>query len=202
MSAALQRLGMFGGAFDPPHNAHVALVAAAIEQLKLDALHVCPTGQAWHKPQRLSAPEHRLAMARLAFGDLPRVVVDDREMRRAGPTYTIDTLLELRGELAPEQLFLVLGADQAAALPRWHRWDELLQVAIISIAGRPQLTGFDEAIDVLTRHGARFDTLQLPPMAVSATGIRELAAQAQGIAHLVPPGVASYIDQHHLYATA
>ena len=76
---------MFGGAFDPPHNAHVALAQTALTELSLDRLHIIPTGQAWHKARSLSPAENRLAMARLAFQNMPRVVVDDREIKRAGP---------------------------------------------------------------------------------------------------------------------
>jgi len=82
---------MFGGAFDPPHLAHRALAQAAIEQLQLDVLRVLPTGQAWHKSRPLTAASHRLAMSRLAFDGLPQVRLDDREIRRAGPSYTLDT---------------------------------------------------------------------------------------------------------------
>ena len=107
--AAGPRVGVFGGAFDPPHIAHVALARAAVEQLQLDELRIFPTGQAWHKAQTLSAPEHRLAMARIAFADVPRAVIDDRELRRPGPTYTIDTLRELMAERPQAQLFLASG---------------------------------------------------------------------------------------------
>ena len=85
-SQETQRIGVFGGAFDPPHNAHVALAQAALEQFGLDMLYVIPTGQAWHKARVLSAPEHRLAMTRLAFAGMPRVRVDERELQRAGPS--------------------------------------------------------------------------------------------------------------------
>ncbi len=78
--------------------AHVALAQAAVEQLQLDQLRIFPTGQAWHKAPSLTAPEHRLALAEIAFGGLPRTVIDDRELRRPGPTYTIDTLRELKAE--------------------------------------------------------------------------------------------------------
>ena len=89
MGPAARRIGVFGGAFDPPHNAHVALVRAALSQLALDAFFVFPTGQAWHKPRALSPAADRLEMARLAFSDCPAVTVDQREMLRPGPTYKI-----------------------------------------------------------------------------------------------------------------
>ncbi|WP_394329457.1 nicotinate (nicotinamide) nucleotide adenylyltransferase [Rhodoferax koreense] len=196
---------------------HVALVEAALAQLRLDELRVFPTGYAWHKSRTLSPPEHRLAMAQLAFGSLPGVVVDAREIQRPGPTYTIDTLRELQAEQPGAELFLVMGADQARALPTWHASEALLQTAIISVAARADSAnaiGTDGHQDDAARakfefsdlpppwNAGRFEILQLPPMAVSATDIRQRVASSQGIAHLVPDGVARYIDQHHLYRTA
>ena len=90
--AQAKRIGVFGGAFDPPHLAHMALVKTAVADLQLDELRVIPTGQAWHKPRALSPAHHRLAMAQLAFADLPNVLVDPRETQRVGPSYTVDTL--------------------------------------------------------------------------------------------------------------
>ena len=89
---------MFGGAFDPPHVAHVALAQAAVEQLQLDQLRIFPTGQAWHKAPVAQRAGASAGLAEIAFGGLPRTVVDDRELRRPGPTYTIDTLRELKAE--------------------------------------------------------------------------------------------------------
>jgi hypothetical protein len=106
---------------------------AALQQLALDRLRIFPTGQAWHKARALSAAAHRLAMAQLAFriGPSPGQV-DARELQRPGPTYTIDTLTELQAESPGAKLFLIVGGDQAAALPSWHRWSEILEIAIIS----------------------------------------------------------------------
>lgn len=196
---AALRLGVFGGAFDPPHTAHVALARAALEQLALDELRVLPTGQAWHKPQELTPARHRLAMARLAFGELPRVVVDDREMRRQGPTYTIDTLRELQAEQPGAQIFLVMGADQAVALPRWRDWPQILKIATISIAKRDYLAAAAGPMDPQVLALGRFAPLDLPPMDVSATAIRARGGALDGADTLVPGQIARYIEQHHLY---
>jgi nicotinate-nucleotide adenylyltransferase len=200
------RIGLFGGAFDPPHVAHVALVRAAIEQLDLGQLHVLPTGDAWHKSRTLSAPGHRLAMARLAFGDIPRVVVDDRELRRTGPTYTVDTLRELQAEHPGAQPVLVIGADQAGSLPAWRDWEYILANAIISVATREAATWTNSTFDLKSVPGARLAPLALPAMPVSATQIRGVIAAGQratkGLEQLVPGPVARYIDHHHLYQTA
>ena len=206
----MKRIGVFGGAFDPPHNAHLALAQVAIQALELDALHIIPTGNAWHKARTLSSAAHRLAMAHLAFGKLAGVVVDDREIQRAGPTFTIDTLLALQQEMPGAQLYLILGADQFAAFNQWHQWQVILQNAIICIAARARITGAKCLFDAYNGLQARLIELPLPPMAVSATHIRHLVASAQvgglgenqALADLLPETVARYIDQHQLYQPA
>lgn len=200
-----RRIGVFGGAFDPPHNAHVALANAAIDQLELDELRVVPTGHAWHKTRTLTAAEHRLAMARLAFRDLPRVVVDERELRRGGPTFTIDTLEALQSENPRAQLYLVMGADQFAAFRQWHQWQAVAGLAIICIAGRATSTVTQAQMEAYGTLKDRFVQLLLPPMTVSATQIRQLLASGAGksddIHELVPEAVARYISANRVYGT-
>ena len=196
------RLGMFGGAFDPPHLAHVALAQAAIGQLQLDQLRIFPTGQAWHKPQAMSAPEHRLAMCRLAFGQLPHAVIDERELRRPGATYTIDTLRELKAEHPGAELFLVIGEDQAVALTRWREWEAILELAVICMAARLSAQANAGAAPAGLPAQAKVRLLRLPHMPENATEVRQRAAAGADIAHLVSPPVASYIEQHHLYQAA
>ncbi len=203
---AISRLGVFGGAFDPPHQAHVALVRAAIDQLGLDQVCVLPTGQAWHKIRNLTDAVHRLAMTRLAFEGLPRVVVDDREIRRTGPSYTVDTLTELKAEHPDAHLFLLLGDDQRRSLPGWHRMGEITRIAIICAAGRdaavaawntPSATTPPQPLSDSLE--ASIQTLNMPLMPHSATDIRVLLATDQAIEGLVPPAVERYIHEHHLY---
>lgn len=200
-----KRIGVFGGAFDPPHNAHLELAKVAIAQLELDELRVVPTGHAWHKVRTLSSAEHRLAMTRLAFGDIPRVVVDDREMRRAGPTFTIDTLEMLQSESSGAQIYLIMGADQFAAFQQWHRWQAILGLAIICIAGRATSTVTQAQIEAYGTLKSRFLQLSLPPMTVSATQIRQLLASSAGkspdIDELVPEAVARYISSNRVYGS-
>ena len=203
MNPTAKKIGVFGGAFDPPHNAHVALAQTALTELGLDALHVIPTGQAWHKARTLSPAKNRLAMSRLAFQDIPRVVVDDREIQRTGPTFTIDTLQALQAENAGAQLYLIMGSDQFAAFKQWHQWREIIKIAIICIADRLQFNWAEGQFDTLKELQNRTLTLQMPPMAVSATQIRQLLVgglgENQAIADLLPQLVASYIAQHQLY---
>ena len=205
-----RRVGMFGGAFDPPHWAHRALAEAALEQLGLDLLHVLPTGHAWHKARTLLPAAHRIAMCERAFGDLPRVRIDARETERTGPSYTADTLGELRAEHPQAELFLVLGADQLLAFKTWVRWQDVLAVATLAVANRPTSIGAqalgDSAPETdLSGIDIPFVPLRMPLQHLSATAVRaQLAsgrADAPPLDVLVPGAVASYISQHHLYQT-
>ena len=195
------RIGVFGGAFDPPHLGHVALARASVEQLRLDQLRVFPTGQAWHKARDLSPPGHRLAMAQLAFADVPHAVVDGRELQRAGPTYTIDTLRELQLEFPQAQLLLVIGADQAESLHSWRESAGIARLATISIAARARPISDAPPFDASSLPPGRREPLEMPALPVSSTDIRQRAAAGQDITQLVPAPVARYIDQHHLYPT-
>ena len=204
---APRRVAMFGGAFDPPHDAHLALARAAIDELRLDRLHIVPTGDAWHKARALSPGAQRLAMCRLAFADVPGVRVDARELHRAGPTYTIDTLSELRAEYPGAELFLLIGADQAALFAGWRRAADILQLATVSIAVRASSTRALQLFDPknplpgLASAPARVHLLRLPPLPHSATEVRRRVAAGLPIGHLVAPAVAGYIAEHHLYQT-
>lgn len=209
-AAALRRVGMFGGAFDPPHWAHRALAEAALDQLGLDRLHVLPTGHAWHKARTLLPAHHRIAMCERAFGDLARVHIDPRETERSGPSYSADTLGELRAEYPQAELFLVLGADQLLAFKTWVRWQDVLAVATLAVANRPTSIGAQALHDAagetdLSGVDIPFVPLRMPLQHLSATAVRaQLAsgrADAPPLDVLVPGAVASYISQHHLYQT-
>ncbi len=202
---------MFGGAFDPPHRAHLVLAQWAVEALELDELHIIPTGQAWHKARTLSSPEHRLAMTQLAFQGIPHMLVDDRELQRPGPTFSIDTLEALQLENPGAQLYLIMGADQFLAFQQWHKWQAIAGLAIICIADRapsrvPRPTSADNDAYFEAYKGLenRFVRLQMPLMATSATQIRQLMTSNAGktlVANtLVTESVARYISANHLYS--
>ena len=204
---AARRIGVFGGAFDPPHAVHHALAAAAIDTLALDVLLIVPTGDAWHKSRPLSPARDRLAMCRLAFADLPKARVDDRELHRDGPTYTIDTLTELQQAWPAAQLYLQIGADQAAAFHTWRRAQDIVDIATISIAARADSAGAAMQLDSKNPlpgqrvAPGRVRVLPLPPLPHSATEVRRRVAARLPIDHLVAPAVAGYIADHHLYST-
>lgn len=202
-ASSVRRIGMFGGSFDPPHLAHVALASAAVAQLQLDTLLIVPTGHAWYKERVLSAAEHRLAMSRLAFDGLERVQVDTRELDRPGPSFTIDTLEALQAENPGAQLYLIIGKDQFAAIQSWHRWQDLVRIAIICIADRTDPARAEAGFDPQIQLTHPLVALQLPLMPLSATDIRRQislgSTTPQGLARLVPEPVARYIERHRLY---
>lgn len=199
---ASRRIGVFGGAFDPPHLGHAALVRSAVETLQLDEVRILPTGQAWHRTGRLSDAADRLAMVRLAFAEVPQAVVDDREIRRSGPSYTVDTLTEIAAEHPQARLFLLIGDDQRRSLPGWHRIADIGRLAIICAAARdPQVASWlGDASSAANLPGPEIQPLPMPLMPISATDIRERVSCQTGIAGLVAPAVERYIHEHHLYS--
>jgi nicotinate-nucleotide adenylyltransferase len=208
----LTRIGLFGGSFDPPHLAHLALARLALDHLKLDRLLWLPAGNPWQKAGRTLAPAaDRVAMIRLLIEGEPRFALDERELQRAGPSYTIDTVQELRAELPTDaELFLVIGQDQFLRLPTWHRWPELAPLVGLAVAGR---SGQGRAAPTLSIEAAavsaepaqaphpaqRVHYLPLPDMPQASTAIRLQAARGEDCGALAGAAIARYIEIHHLY---
>jgi nicotinate-nucleotide adenylyltransferase len=191
------RIGLFGGTFDPPHLAHVALARAAMSALALNRLMWIPAGQPWQKTRVITAAEHREAMVSLAIGSEPGWVLERCELQRSGPSYMLDTVqtLQQRGP-AGATWFLVIGEDQLAGLHTWHRFEALLQRVTLAVAGRPgQWPALDPRVQALAAQA-----VPLPPMPHSATQVRAMASRGEDISGLVPAPVARYIAQHRLYA--
>jgi nicotinate-nucleotide adenylyltransferase len=141
-------------------------------------------------------------MAELAFAPVPEALVDLREIGRSGPSYTFDTLTELRSDFPHADLFLILGQDQAQALPTWHRWDEVCRLAIICVAVRADFAGSGGIFDAPSIPREQFIELQMPGVPLSATHIRHAVSSHQSISALVIDSVARYIAHHHLYLVA
>jgi nicotinate-nucleotide adenylyltransferase len=133
----MQPIGLFGGAFDPIHYGHLRTAFELWQALGLAEVRFLPTGNPPHRVELSASAETRLAMVRSAVADQASFVVDDREVRRSGVSYSIDTLTELRGENPDRSLCLLLGMDAFLGLPNWHRWRELFDLAHVVVAHRP-----------------------------------------------------------------
>ena len=190
----MSRVGLFGGTFDPVHNAHVALARSALDALALQEVRWVPAGQPWQKPGVSEAP-HREAMVRLAIAGESRFVLDRIEIERTGPSYTLDTVRALAAARPGTEWVLLIGADQYAGLHTWNGWRELLGQVTLAVANRPGLQRAPDA-EVL-RHPHR--VVPLPMLDIAATDIRARVRSGQDISQLVPPAVARYIDSHGLY---
>jgi nicotinate-nucleotide adenylyltransferase len=182
------RLALYGGTFDPIHHGHLVLARDAIELFKLDRVLFIPAAISPHKLARQPAPaELRRRMVEMAIAGEPRFVLDDRELRREGPSYTIDTVLELRGEMPGVELFYLVGGDNIPQIATWHRFEELRTLV--------QLV-------VLNRHTeAPPDNLPSLPRRLdfSSTEIRDRIARGASIRYLVPEPVSLLIEQYNLY---
>lgn len=193
-----RRIGLYGGSFDPPHLAHLALARMARDTLALDELRWQPAGQPWQKPGRLVASDaQRVAMLRLLIGQEAGFVVDTCELERTGPSYTIDTLRELAAGQPGAHRFLVIGADQFARLDTWKDAGQIPQLATLAVAAREGQAVLPPA----AWPGAplAWVELPLPRIDISATEVRRRAAAGEPVSPLVGEAVAGYIDQQQLY---
>ena len=183
--------GLFGGTFDPPHFGHLTLVNAAIEQLDVPEILFVPAGDPWQKANTdVTDARMRLAMTQLAAAEDARFAVSDVEVFRAGPSYTIDTVEELA-----QPCTLILGSDAAAAIPTWHRGDQLLTMVDIAVVER----GNVGVADVEAALGISVTALDMPPVGISSTEIRDAVRRGRSPRFLVPDAVADYILANGLY---
>jgi nicotinate-nucleotide adenylyltransferase len=197
-------VGVLGGAFNPPHLGHLLLAQEAVAALGLDELILVPTGTAPHKridPE--PGPAVRFEMTAAAVAGVPGFRVSDVEVGRDGPSFAYRTLELLADELPGSVLTFVMGADVAAGLERWKRPERVVELAAVAVAARP---GFDsDAIDdVLGRLGAADGAarIEMPPVGISSTLVRERVAAGRPIRWMVPDAVAQLIAERGLYGTA
>jgi nicotinate-nucleotide adenylyltransferase len=189
------RTGILGGTFDPIHIAHLHAGETALSQAGLDRVLFIPVGDPWQKDDRALTPAYqRLEMTRLAIEGVDGFEVDDREIDRVGPTYTIDTLLSFPTD---EDLFMIVGADAAVGLPTWHRREDVIERARILVVPRP---GTDMA-DVLEVVPSAV-LLEMAALDVSSTFIRTMAAEGRPYRFLVLPEVFDFIERAGLYTQA
>jgi nicotinate-nucleotide adenylyltransferase len=182
----MTRIGVFGGQFDPPHNGHLAVVRAARDQLGLDRVLVVPSARPPHRPAPATPAETRYRLAQAAFAGEPGVEVSRVELDRAGPGYTVETLANLAGP--DRELYLILGADQLAALGSWHRPDRVRELARIAVAGRRGSPPADGAAQLV-----------MEPVDVSSSALRRMIGEGTDVGSMVPAPVAEAIAREGLY---
>jgi len=210
----MQPIGLFGGAFDPIHVGHLRTAFELWQELLLSEVRFVPTGNPAHREQLNAPAELRLAMVKAAIADQPHFVVDDREVRRTGVSYSVDTLTELRGEFPDRSLCLLLGMDAFLGLPHWHRWRELLNLAHIVVAHRPgwKAPTSGPLGEVMVDHGTgairdlhehtcgRVYVHDGTQLEISSTELRQLLVAGRDPRYLVPDPVRQIIRETRCYA--
>lgn len=189
------RLGVMGGTFDPIHHGHLVAASEAAHLLQLDEVVFVPTGRPYRKDaDKVSQPEHRYLMTVIATASNPRFTVSRVDIEREGPTYTRDTLRDLREQRPDDELFFITGADALAQILTWEGVEELWDLAHFVGVTRPghELSGDGLPQDKVT-------LLEVPAMAISSTDCRERTADGEPVWYLVPDGVVQYIGKYHLY---
>lgn len=212
----MRKIGIFGGSFDPIHFGHLRPALEILDTLKLDEVRFLPAGQPPHREPPAAATELRLQMLQAAVQHEPRFVVDQRELLRHGPSYTVDTLVELRNEFPHAPLALIVGMDAFLGFPRWYKWQKIFQYAHVIVAHRPGWVppAEGELAECLRRRRASSGdelftkttgNLLLQPVTqleISSTHIRAQVAGGGDPRYLVPEAVRALILNSHCYAKA
>lgn len=199
------KIGVLGGTFDPIHLGHLIVAEEARARLNLTQTLFVPAGQPWLKTNNVISPaEHRVEMIRLVIADKPYFKLSTMEIERPGPTYTVDTIAALKGQLGPgDALFFILGWDNLIQLPQWREPSRLIKMCHLVAVPRvgyptPDLTSLEAAIPGLSQSVI---LLEEPRIDINASVIRQRVAQGLSISRLVPEPVERYIKQHKLYVT-
>jgi nicotinate-nucleotide adenylyltransferase len=198
------RVGILGGAFNPPHIGHLVCAQEALLQLELESVAFMPMGQAPHREiEEDPGSEARLEMCEAAIDGDERFSASRLELEREGPSYTVETLRALRERSPDDELFLILGGDQAAVLPSWHEAEAVLELATPVVVERVGFNRNSIGIRLSRLRGAdRIRYLDMPLMQVSSTAVRRRVAAGKPVRYLVPDKVIEYIDSHGLYGAS
>jgi nicotinate-nucleotide adenylyltransferase len=209
-------LGLFGGSFDPVHNAHLRLASEALASLQLGSIRWIPNGVPGHRETPRASAADRLAMLRLATAEEPRFIIDESELWQSEPTYSINTLTRLRGKLgATVPMVFIIGADHLLGLHLWRDWERLLDLTHFAIAARPGHEIRESAMtaavagqyaarrapaaSLALQPGGSMVEFSITPMEISSNAIRSAVAGGHPIADLLPAAVLDYIESKHLY---
>lgn len=190
----IKNCALFGGTFNPFHNGHLHLIRTLLATKRFDSLVVIPAGDPYQKSGSAKASD-RLAMAKLALQD-EAVTISDCEIRRAGPSYAIDTVKEIKDVIPADRYTWVIGSDAFAGLRSWERFDELTSSVDFLVILRPGSS------DVPSIPGAKFEILEIGALDISATDLRNRLNRGEEIGAFLPAGVLSYIKEKHLYGAA
>lgn len=194
---AAQRIGLFGGSFDPVHLGHTMVARAALAEVELDQLFIIPAAQSPFKPEQSPAPAaDRLAWLRLAFEDEPRCEIDAQEIERAGVSYTIDTVRDYAARFPEAELFYLIGADHVPTLPEWREAAALADAVTFVVVPRPGELETGVAEFPLSFRGT---VLRGKPAAISASDLRKRLRAGESIENFVPPAVAAALNVKHCY---
>ena len=210
----MQPIGLFGGTFDPIHYGHLRTAFELWQMLRLTEVRFLPAGNPPHREQPLASAELRLRMVRAAVAGEPAFTVDDREMRRSGVSYSVETLAELRAEYPRRSLCLLLGMDAFLGLPHWHRWRELLELAHVVVAHRPGWKAPTQGPlgEVMVDHGTgsirelheqaagRIYVHAVTQLEISSTELRQLIVGGRDPRYLVPDEVRRILLDTQCYA--
>ena len=198
------RIGILGGTFDPVHYGHLILAETCRDVLQLDQVRFVPAGDPPHKPDaKISDGHARADMLLLAVSGYPEFVIDRRELKRNGPSFTVDTLAELTAENPGSELYFLMGADSLRELPTWRQPGRIAELATIVACNRPGVPSLDRSqiVDWVGQTiAARVITMVVPGMDLSATDLRRRVAEGRGLRFLTPRAVEAFIAQHGLYA--
>ncbi len=199
------RIGVFGGTFDPVHTGHLILAEQAREQARLDGVWFMPAPRPPHKDEtRITRFEQRVEMLALAIAGNPAFRVDELENERPGPTYTVDTLAELRRRHPGDDFFLLIGSDTLQDVPLWHEPVELLRLAALVVMARPghAISSADELRRRLDLPGSvplRIEVVQAPLIDISSHDLRKRAAAGRSLRYFLPRAVECYVLEKRLY---
>jgi nicotinate-nucleotide adenylyltransferase len=197
--ALRRRIGVMGGTFDPIHHGHLVAASEVQAWFDLDEVVFVPTGAPWQKSARdVSHPEDRYLMTVIATASNPRFSVSRVDVDRGGPTYTIDTLRDLRAQRLDADLFFITGADALAQILTWHDAEKVFELAHFVGCTRPGTTIDQATIDRLP--GGKVTIIEVPALAISSTECRARAQKGEPVWYLVPDGVVQYIAKRGLYA--
>jgi nicotinate-nucleotide adenylyltransferase len=197
--ASRRRIGVMGGTFDPIHHGHLVAASEVQAWFDLDEVVFVPTGQPWQKAHReVSEPEDRYLMTVIATASNPRFWVSRVDIDRDGPTYTIDTLRDLKAMLGDVELFFITGADALGDIFTWRDADELFELAHFVGCTRPGYEMEDSALEGIPED--RVTIVEIPALAISSTECRNRTAAGEPVWYLVPDGVVQYINKYALYA--